>query len=137
MSFKFIFTGFCYWIFFSNKKHSVHSLPVKFGKSLWGIFVFLFKIFPNTMVLIQITLLYSYFLGHFFFWCRTCEWSLLLQFPNYCKTGKIKSCPYLIPTTPRIHSLLSENVIAHEYNPPPLPPPKKKSVNNVNKENPY
>ena len=43
------------------------------------------------------------------------EWSLLLQFPKFCKTWKINSRPYLIPTTPRIGLLLSENTVALLY----------------------
>ena len=54
------------------------------------------------------------------------EWNLLLQFPKYCKTGKIKFRPCLISATPRISPWLSENVIV-----PSLQVPPKKYVHRL------
>ena len=48
-----------------NSVYSLIQIPVKFGKSLWGVFIFLLKIFPKAAVLIQITFLYSRFLQKF------------------------------------------------------------------------
>ena len=67
---------------------------MKFGKSLWGAFVFLFKLFPMTAVLIQIKFLYSCFLqnvGLFLFdveTSRTLNKTFYLSFPNTVKPGK-------------------------------------------------
>ena len=40
-------------------------MPVKFERSLWGVFVFLLKVFPKTVVLMPITFLYSCVLQKF------------------------------------------------------------------------
>ena len=72
---------------FPFKAHFRAKFPVKFGKSLWRVFAFLCKIFPKTVVLIQITFMFSSKVSFIVIWCRTSEnfeWNLLLQFPKYC-----------------------------------------------------
>ena len=115
-----MFTGCCYWIFSNNKKIQCIFIDIDTCK-IWGItlgsFCFLFKIFPKTVVLIQVTFLYSCFFSKVLFIVVSCttfenfEWNLLIQFPKYCKTGKLNSHPYLIPIIPRISLLLSEYVV--------------------------
>ena len=67
---------------------------MKFGKSLWEFLVFLFKIFPKTEVLIQITFLYTCFLQKFGLYLfdvelsRTLNGSFFFSFPNTVKQGK-------------------------------------------------
>ena len=106
-----------------RKKHNVYLLkqiPVKFSKSFWGVFVFIFKLFPKTANVFL--LMFSSKVWFVVIWCWTFknfECSLLLQFPKYGKTWKINSQSYLLPTTPRISPLLSENVIAPWLQVPP------------------
>ena len=71
-------------------------IPVKFGKPIWGVlvFVFLFKLFPKAVVLIQITFLYSCSLQKFDLLLfdvelsRTLNGAFIFTFSNTLKTGK-------------------------------------------------
>ena len=73
----------------------VKQIPAKFRKSLWGVLVFLFKIFPKTKVLIQITFFYSRFLQKYglpLFGVepsRALNGAFYFNFPNTVKSGKL------------------------------------------------
>ena len=61
---------------------------MKFGKSRWGVFVFVFKLFPKTAVLLHTTFLYSCFLQKFGLKLfevepsRTFNGAFYISFPN-------------------------------------------------------
>lgn len=79
--------------------YSQKQISAKFGKCLWEMFVFFFKIFPGTKISMQMTFLYLCFLQKL--GLKSFEWSHLLQFPKYCKNRTINSRPCLIPTNPK------------------------------------
>ena len=67
---------------------------MEFGKSLWGVFVFVFNLFPKTVVFIQITFFNSDFLQKFSLKLfdvepsRTLNGALYFSFPNTVKPVK-------------------------------------------------
>ena len=105
------FTGFCYWIFSNNERHSTVSLIVcirqnKYLRNLWnssGNFLFSFYS-GNTG-----TFIYSYFFQTFGLKSLYVEplknlngRSSILQFSKYYKTREVNSRPCLIPKIPKI-----------------------------------
>ena len=67
---------------------------MEFGKSLWGVFVFVFNLFPKIVVFIQITFFNSDFLQKFSLKLfdvepsRTLNGALYFSFPNTVKPVK-------------------------------------------------
>ena len=69
----------------------IQCIPGKLGKSLWGVLVFVFRIFPKTTMLVQKAFLYSCFLQKFGLWLsnveplRTLIAAFYFSYPNTVK----------------------------------------------------
>ena len=77
-----------------NQAYSQKQIPAKFGKCLWEIFVFFFKIFASTNISVQMTFLYLCFLQKLYLESldvepsRTLNGAIYFSFPNTVKTGQ-------------------------------------------------